>query len=194
MKHPDLIYLDDDYPDNFPEIKVVVRRDYASERDNVALVTSGGSKEHLLVNEGILTAVAYGDSFSCPSPESVLAAIRAVTGGKGCSCIVKNNHLETFRIAAEQSIEEGFLVDTLSVKEVAEAITSAAPAAASGSILQIVKDAATKPAHAVSKAEAKEIWAGSIDKKCFYCGEQSRKLNNIHVYNNHMKTDHRNMI
>lgn len=110
--HPDFMYLD-----NFPEIKVIVSMDSLSDKENVAIVASGEKKAHLFAAERNLSAASYGDNFSIPSPDSVLAFIRVVISRKGCSLIVHHKHLRSFKIASERSREEeGLLIEIMIVK------------------------------------------------------------------------------
>ena len=81
--------------DGYPDIKVVVRTDWATDHQERVAVVSGGGAGHEpahagFVGQGLLTAAVCGDIFASPSVDAVLAAILAVTGEPGCLVIVKN--------------------------------------------------------------------------------------------------------
>ena len=74
---------------------VLIRADYADLKERqVALVTGGGSGHEPahagFIGAAMLTAVVCGGIFASPSVSSILAAIRAVTGPRGCLLLVKN--------------------------------------------------------------------------------------------------------
>lgn len=115
--YPGLQYLD-----GFPEVKVVVRADVSSDtNDKVALISGGGSGHEPaqagFVGEGMLTAAVCGDVFASPTVNSVLAAIRAVTGPMGCLLIVMNYTGDrlNFGLAAEEAKSEGYKIDMVIV-------------------------------------------------------------------------------
>ncbi|MFX3801918.1 dihydroxyacetone kinase subunit DhaK, partial [Streptococcus suis] len=63
--------------------------------DHLVTIISGGGSGHEpahfgFVGMGLLTAAVYGEIFTPPTAEDVLAAIRAVDKGKGVCLIVKN--------------------------------------------------------------------------------------------------------
>jgi dihydroxyacetone kinase len=52
---------------------------------------SGHEPAHAgFVGQGLLSAAVAGDVFTSPAPDAIVAAIKAVTGSKGCLLIVKN--------------------------------------------------------------------------------------------------------
>ncbi|KAK8941817.1 putative 3,4-dihydroxy-2-butanone kinase [Platanthera guangdongensis] len=115
--YPGLQYLD-----GFPNIKVVLRADVSgSTYDKVAVISGGGSGHEPAhagyVGEGMLTAAVCGDIFTSPPIDSILAAIRAVTGPMGCLLIVKNYTGDrlNFGLAAEEAKAEGYLVEMVIV-------------------------------------------------------------------------------
>ncbi|KAF3438312.1 hypothetical protein FNV43_RR21074 [Rhamnella rubrinervis] len=115
--YPGLQYLD-----GFPEVKVVLRADVtAATYDKVAIISGGGSGHEPahtgFVGEGMLTAAICGDVFASPPVDSILAAIRAVTGPMGCLLIVTNYTGDrlNFGLAAEQAKSEGYKVETVIV-------------------------------------------------------------------------------
>lgn len=105
--------------DRFPEIRVVVRKDW--DKSRVALISGGGSGHEPthagFVGEGMLTAAVCGDVFASPSVDAVLSAIMAVTGDAGCLLIIKNYTGDrlNFGLAAEQARALGYKVETITV-------------------------------------------------------------------------------
>ncbi|KAJ3672875.1 hypothetical protein LUZ60_006249 [Juncus effusus] len=115
--YPGLQYLD-----GFPQIKVVIRADVSpSTFDKVAVISGGGAGHEPahagFVGPGMLTSAVSGDVFASPPVDSILAAIRAVTGPKGCLLIVKNYTGDrlNFGLAAEQAKSEGYKVEMVIV-------------------------------------------------------------------------------
>ncbi|XP_020104130.1 putative 3,4-dihydroxy-2-butanone kinase [Ananas comosus] len=115
--YPGLQYLD-----GFPLIKVVLRADVSARTyDKVAVISGGGSGHEPahtgFVGPGMLTAAVSGDIFTSPPVDSILAAIRAVTGPKGCLLIVTNYTGDrlNFGLAAEQAKSEGYDVEMVIV-------------------------------------------------------------------------------
>ncbi|XP_021909212.1 putative 3,4-dihydroxy-2-butanone kinase [Carica papaya] len=115
--YPGLQYLD-----GFPEVKVVIRADViAATYGKVAVISGGGSGHEPahagFVGEGMLTAAVCGDIFTSPPVDSILAAIRAVTGPLGCLLIVKNYTGDrlNFGLAAEQAKSEGYKIESVIV-------------------------------------------------------------------------------
>ncbi|CAD6214290.1 unnamed protein product [Miscanthus lutarioriparius] len=115
--YPGLQYLD-----GFPQIKVVLRADVErGSYDKVAVISGGGSGHEPahagFVGPGMLTAAVSGDVFASPPVDSILAAIRAVTGPLGCLLIVKNYTGDrlNFGLAAEQAKSEGYKMEMVIV-------------------------------------------------------------------------------
>ncbi|CAL4935610.1 unnamed protein product [Urochloa decumbens] len=115
--YPGLQYLD-----GFPQIKVVLRADVErGAYDKVAVISGGGSGHEPahagFVGPGMLTAAVSGDVFASPPVDSILAAIRAVTGPMGCLLIVKNYTGDrlNFGLAAEQAKSEGYKMEMVIV-------------------------------------------------------------------------------
>ena len=102
--------------DNFPEIRVVLRKNI--DKNKVAIISGGGSGHEPahagFVGKGMLTAAVCGDIFASPSVDAVLSAILATTGDKGCLLIIKNYTGDrlNFGLAAEQAREMGYKVET----------------------------------------------------------------------------------
>lgn len=105
--------------DGYPHIKVVLRSQW--DKTKVALISGGGSGHEPahggFVGAGMLTAAVCGEVFASPSVESVLAAIRAVTGRSGALLIVKNYTGDrlNFGLAAERARQMGFKVSLVVV-------------------------------------------------------------------------------
>ena len=103
---------------------VLVRADIVPGRnDKVALISGGGSGHEPAhagyVGEGMLAAAVAGDVFTSPSPDAVLAAIRAVTGPAGALLIIKNYTGDrlNFGLAAELARSEGLKVEMVVVAD-----------------------------------------------------------------------------
>ncbi len=117
-----------------PGRSVVVRADAVEVRDRqVALISGGGSGHEPAhagyVGRGMLSAAVAGEVFTSPTPDAVLAAIRAVTGPPGALLIVKNYTGDrlNFGLAAELARSEGLKVEIVVVADdVALAATAAA--------------------------------------------------------------------
>uniref|UniRef100_A0A0D9VYA2 3,4-dihydroxy-2-butanone kinase n=1 Tax=Leersia perrieri TaxID=77586 RepID=A0A0D9VYA2_9ORYZ len=104
------------------QIKVVLRADVVrGAYDKVAVISGGGSGHEPthagFVGPGMLTAAVSGDVFTSPPIDSILAAIRAVTGPMGCLLIVKNYTGDrlNFGLAAEQAKSEGYKMEMVIV-------------------------------------------------------------------------------
>jgi dihydroxyacetone kinase-like protein len=112
--HADVVtvHFDPDY---------IVRAD-APVRGKVGIVSGGGSGHEPMhggfVGMGMLDAACPGAVFTSPVPDQMLAATRAVDGGKGVLYIVKNytGDVMNFEMAAELAQSEGI--------EVASVVTS----------------------------------------------------------------------
>jgi dihydroxyacetone kinase len=85
----------------------------------VGIVTGGGSGHLPLflgyVGQGLCTAVAVGNVFSSPSPEQILAATRAASGGAGVLYLYGNygGDVMNFDLAAEFASDEGIATETV---------------------------------------------------------------------------------
>ncbi|ACU62026.1 dihydroxyacetone kinase subunit DhaK [Chitinophaga pinensis] len=105
--------------DSFPQVRVVVRKDW--DKSKVAVISGGGSGHEPahagFVGKGMLTAAICGDIFASPSVDAVLSAILAVTGPAGCLLVIKNYTGDrlNFGLAAEQARALGYNVETLIV-------------------------------------------------------------------------------
>jgi triose/dihydroxyacetone kinase / FAD-AMP lyase (cyclizing) len=107
-----------------PGQTVLVRTDLpaASER-SVAVISGGGSGHEPAhagyVGRGMLSAAVAGDVFTSPSPDAVLAALRASAGPRGAILVVKNYTGDrlNFGLAAELARAEGIPVESILVAD-----------------------------------------------------------------------------
>jgi len=112
--HGDLLRYDAD-------AQIVVRADAPA--DKVALVSGGGSGHEPLhggfVGRGMLDAACPGEVFTSPVPDQMLAATKAVDGGKGVVHIVKNytGDVMNFKLAAEDAADEGIDVESVLIDD-----------------------------------------------------------------------------
>ncbi len=108
LAHADLVKVHYD-PD------FVVRTD-APVQGKVGIISGGGSGHEPMhggfVGKGMLDAACPGAVFTSPVPDQMLAATKAVDGGKGVLHIVKNytGDIMNFEIAAELAAAEGIEV------------------------------------------------------------------------------------
>lgn len=103
---------------------VLLRDDAEEARDRqIALISGGGSGHEPAhggyVGQGMLSAAVAGEVFTSPSVDSIVSAIRAVTGKLGVLLIVKNYTGDrlNFGLAAEIARSEGTLVETVLVAD-----------------------------------------------------------------------------
>lgn len=100
----------------------VVRRD-APVAGKVGIVSGGGSGHEPLhvgfVGRGMLDAAVPGPIFTSPTPDPILAAIRAADGGAGVLLIVKNytGDVLNFETAAELAAAEGIEIRSVLVND-----------------------------------------------------------------------------
>ena len=128
-----------------PGQTVIVRADAEAVRDRqVALISGGGSGHEPAhagyVGRGMLSAAVAGDVFTSPSPDAVLAAIRAVAGKPGAVLIVKNYTGDrlNFGLAAEMARAEGIPVEIVVVADdvaLPESEHTAGPRGLAGTVL-----------------------------------------------------------
>ncbi|HHW82675.1 MAG TPA: dihydroxyacetone kinase subunit DhaK [Actinomycetales bacterium] len=115
LAHEDLVRPGDDGA-------YVARKD-APVAGKVGLVSGGGSGHEPLhvgfVGPGMLDAAVPGAVFTSPTPDPILAAIRAVDGGAGVLLIVKNytGDVLNFETAAELADAEGIEVASVLVDD-----------------------------------------------------------------------------
>ena len=100
----------------------IVRAD-APVQGKVALVSGGGSGHEPMhggfVGVGMLDAACPGEVFTCPTPDQMLAATKAVDGGAGVLHIVKNytGDVMNFEMAAELAHDEGIEVEQVVIDD-----------------------------------------------------------------------------
>jgi dihydroxyacetone kinase-like protein len=112
--HADLIRVE--------EPNIVVRRD-APRPGKVGVISGGGSGHEPMhggfVGMGMLDAACPGAVFTSPVPDQMLAATKAVDGGKGVLHIVKNytGDIMNFELAAELAKAEGIDVEAVVIAD-----------------------------------------------------------------------------
>src|SRR5215472_1858221 len=100
----------------------VVRKD-APITGKVGLVSGGGSGHEPMhggyVGRGMLDAACPGQIFTSPTPDQIVEASHAVSGGAGILHIVKNytGDVMNFELAAQMLREEGIAVETVMVDD-----------------------------------------------------------------------------
>ena len=121
------------------EHKVIVRADADHARDRQVAVLSGGGSGHEpahagYIGAGMLSAAVLGEVFASPGSDSVLAAIRAVSGQPGALLVVKNYTGDrlNFGVAAEMARAQGIPVETILVEDDVALKETAQPAGARG--------------------------------------------------------------
>jgi dihydroxyacetone kinase-like protein len=113
--HPDLVKVQ--FEPNF-----IYRAD-APVKDKVAVISGGGSGHEPMhggfVGKGMLDAACPGAVFTSPTPDQMLAATKAVDGGKGTLHIVKNytGDVMNFDLAAEMARAEGLQVESVVIDD-----------------------------------------------------------------------------
>jgi dihydroxyacetone kinase len=107
-----------------PGQTVLVRADLPAAAGRPVAVISGGGSGHEpahagYVGRGMLSAAVAGDVFTSPSPDAVLAAVRATAGPRGALLVVKNYTGDrlNFGLAAELARAEGVPVETVLVAD-----------------------------------------------------------------------------
>lgn len=103
---------------------VLIRADLPDGADRTVAVISGGGSGHEpahagYVGRGMLSAAVAGDVFTSPSPDAVLAAIRATAGPRGALLVIKNYTGDrlNFGLAAELARSEGIAVESVLVAD-----------------------------------------------------------------------------
>jgi len=105
-----------------PDFYVLVRRD-APVAGKVGLIAGGGSGHEPAfwgcVGPGMMDAGVQGDVFTSPTPDHILAALKAVDGGAGVIQIYNNytGDILNFDMAQEMARAEGMKVDTIVVND-----------------------------------------------------------------------------
>ena len=115
VAHADLIKVQ--YDPNF-----IIRAD-APVKNKVAVISGGGSGHEPMhggfVGKGMLDGACPGAVFTSPTPDQMLAATKAVDGGKGTLHIVKNytGDVMNFDLAAEMARAEGLQVESVVIDD-----------------------------------------------------------------------------
>jgi dihydroxyacetone kinase-like protein len=113
--HPELIRLADG--------SAYVTRTESPVTGKVALISGGGSGHEPLhggfVGHGMLDAAVPGEVFTSPTPDPIVAATRAVSGGAGVVYIVKNytGDVLNFETAAELAGLDDIAIETVVVDD-----------------------------------------------------------------------------
>ena len=104
--------------------KVMIRLDAERTRDYQVAVISGGGSGHEpahagYIGAGMLSAAVAGEVFTSPSSDSILAAIKAVSGRPGALLVVKNYTGDrlNFGLAMEMARAEGIPVEMIIVND-----------------------------------------------------------------------------
>jgi triose/dihydroxyacetone kinase / FAD-AMP lyase (cyclizing) len=104
--------------------KAMLREDAERTRNQQVAVISGGGSGHEpahagYIGAGMLSAAVAGEVFTSPGSDSVLAAIKAVSGDPGALLVVKNYTGDrlNFGLAAEMARAEGIPVETVLVND-----------------------------------------------------------------------------
>lgn len=112
--HPELLHRQEDY-------QVLVRNTDQSGR--VGLISGGGSghePSHAgFVGQGMLSAAVCGAVFTSPTPDQILAAIKAADEGAGVFMVIKNysGDIMNFEMAQELAEMEGIQVASVVVDD-----------------------------------------------------------------------------
>lgn len=106
------------------EHHVLFRSDIEAIRESQVAIISGGGSGHEpahggYIGAGMLSAAVAGEVFTSPTPDSVFAAIRRVTGAPGVLLVVKNYTGDrlNFGLAAELGRSHGLAVETVIVAD-----------------------------------------------------------------------------
>lgn len=116
-----ICYIHDNLLERLNGHDVIIRK--ANKVGNVALISGGGSghePSHAgFVGEGMLSAAVCGAVFTSPTPDQILAAIKAADEGAGVFMIIKNysGDIMNFEMAQELAEMEGISVDSIVVSD-----------------------------------------------------------------------------
>ena len=100
-----------------------ILRSDAPVRGKVAILSGGGSGHEPmhggLVGKGMLDAACPGAVFTSPTPDQMLAATKAIDGGKGTLHIVKNytGDVMNFELAADMARADGLQVESVVIDD-----------------------------------------------------------------------------
>jgi dihydroxyacetone kinase-like protein len=105
-----------------PVLNAVIRND-APVHGKVGVVIGGGAGHEPLfleyVGRGMADVAAHGQIFAAPSPDVILAAIRAVSSGKGVMLLYNNYEGDrlNFDMAQDLARDEGIEVATVLIND-----------------------------------------------------------------------------
>ena len=115
LAHPDLVKVEFD--------PAYIRRADAPVKNKVAIISGGGSGHEPMhggfVGRGMLDAACPGAVFTSPTPDQMLAATKAVEGGRGALHIVKNytGDVMNFELAAELARADGMKIESVVIDD-----------------------------------------------------------------------------
>jgi dihydroxyacetone kinase-like protein len=115
LAHPDLVKVEFD--------PAYIRRADAPVKNKVAIISGGGSGHEPMhggfVGRGMLDAACPGAVFTSPTPDQMLAATKAVDGGRGALHIVKNytGDVMNFELAAELARADGMKIESVVIDD-----------------------------------------------------------------------------
>lgn len=121
--------------------RILVRRDWSPERDEVAVLSGGGAGHEPAhagyIGHGMLTGVIVGDLFASPSVGAIEAAIASVCTPRGCLLVVKNYTGDrlNFGLAAERSRARGLKVEVVLVGDDVSLPDNRQPRGLAGTVL-----------------------------------------------------------
>jgi dihydroxyacetone kinase-like protein len=101
---------------------IIIRAD-APVKNKVAIISGGGSGHEPMhggfVGLGMLDAACPGAVFTSPTPDQMLAATKAVDGGKGILHIVKNytGDVMNFELAADMARADGLQIESVVIDD-----------------------------------------------------------------------------
>ncbi len=113
MAHPEITRVEGS--------NVLIRKE--KKKDKVTLISGGGSGHEPahggFVGFGMLDAAVSGEVFTSPTPDQVLAALKAVNTNKGSLLIIKNysGDVMNFEMAGEMAEMEGIKVEQVIVND-----------------------------------------------------------------------------
>jgi dihydroxyacetone kinase len=155
-----------------PGQTVLIRADLPDRTERPVAVISGGGSGHEpahagYVGRGMLSAAVAGQVFTSPSPDAVLAALRATSGPRGALLVVKNYTGDrlNFGLAAELARAEGLPVEIVRVADdvaLADSVKHAGRRGLAGTILvHKVAGAAAEAGMSLAEvaAQAREVAA-----------------------------------
>lgn len=148
-----ITYMHDDLVKRLEGFDVIVRK--APKSGKVAIISGGGSghePSHAgFVGEGMLSAAVCGAVFTSPTPDQILAAIKAADEGQGVLLVIKNysGDIMNFEMAQELAEMEGIPVASVIVDDdiaVENSLYTQGKRGVAGTILvhKILGDAARK--------------------------------------------------